>query len=140
MTALGPDFELHIVCDDGSTRSNAHGGRTRRIATYLHGVRTPAGTPEWWTGPPSLIERRRWADMDIDPGIRQFVRDDGAAVGYHPQHRHMPGAGHWKLSLRCPMCGLDLQRREDAALPVLERLRLAGVSRVSLAMLLATVR
>lgn len=69
------------------------------------------------------------------PVTHQTVYDDEQAVvnGYPGGPAERPF--HVKYVMTCSLCGLNLQRRHNDLVPVLERLRTGGVTHLSLAAL-----
>jgi hypothetical protein len=63
------------------------------------------------------------------PVLRGKLYEETALTQLVPSGDGIPD---WKYNLRCPLCGLHLERRAELAKPRLDRLADAGVSRVSL--------
>lgn len=156
----GADYVVAVVCNDQS-----HAGREVKITwfgwTELGGIYGD-GPPEWSVE----VGRRRHharfnrelaaeiaAEKARHPERNHFAAAHGKAhqtlrerFAAHPQPktreviRSADGSVmHTKYRLRCSLCGLDVQRRDDAVHAVLDKLRLAGVSRIELSHLAATL-
>lgn len=67
--------------------------------------------------------------FDPRPEVERQVNRDGSLR----ENNNDPRADHKTYVMRCKLCGLNIQRRHEATWPVLERLYLSGVGRVSLA-------
>lgn len=103
--------------------------------------------------PPGTVARGLADRMRRDDRIRPQVESELGLTGRTGSHKTMevvdedgkvydigtidPEAHvvHTKIIMRCPVCGLDLQRRQLALVPILDKLMDAGQHRVSLSAL-----
>lgn len=161
MAGRAVTFHLHVFCDDQSTRTQSHRGLSVNVGHYVYdepGSQSPwheSLTEGLWTID-STTSRAAWDRFNgFKPSLEEFVKSQQAG-GQEPDYEEfsrlhnegfpptsdvelLVGGAHdtqrpnQKLLLRCKLCGLDVQHRWGPDVwSVLDVLRVAGVSRISL--------
>lgn len=123
-----------IFCDDESRKRPLHKGRLVHVATC---VRWQDEDDPW-----SIVVVRGIGAKAEASEVRSsplWITTDGAAIERDPWE-DPKGSGHYKYELPCNLCQMNVQTTHPRIAPVLETLHRAGVNRISLAALAATLR
>lgn len=140
MTSVN-DYEVVVTCDDESTRSSAHRGRSVQIVHYYWdpedetwGARGHRSDMTREAGVAYLRARpeARW-DRETGFGMpgrvaRALIAGAGLERGVHEKEHNEQKS----CDLQCPFCELHVVRHLDKVWPVLDLLRSSGLHQVSL--------
>lgn len=155
--AGSPD-RIEVHCDDQSTRGGMHNGREVKVVTFHRheGIWLVFRHETLTTRDANERARQEYFDRvlagekyDEDAYIKHMLATLGPGYDVPEQAdrrdangksaRFDDGFAHTTYRLKCSLCGLDFQRRAEIVNPVLDRLWAAGIRRISLAQVSATI-